>query len=430
MNNILTNVCAVLDDFAQSILNTNNENRTFTEFVNWTCPPLTRIDLANIVFDISNKIKFSNIEQVEADLSERLNEIENRVNLFKVHTQPQLFNSNAPAAITAFMGMIIWINALIQPLFDWEILQEKGALPKELTRKLRSIRDDLNSISPEKEKLEDQIKTIKDAYETAESLPTDLQSLREARAKISTISSDSSALYGKIDKFHADVEVSVKSIIEKENIASKLVSQCEEAYKITTTKGLAAAFELRARNLTNTVWGWVGGLLVALVAGAWIGSSRFNILSHSLAAPNPHWGIIWMQFSLSVISFAAPLWLAWLATKQIGQRFRLAEDYAFKASVAKAYEGYRKEAARIDPKFEARLFSSALSRLEEAPLRLVESEHHSSPYQEFFNSPRFQKAMSAFPELKDDFLKLISGFIGKGKGKVNGVAQNIDDKEE
>lgn len=63
------------------------------------------------------------------------------------------------------------------------------------------------------------------------------------------------------------------------------------------------------------------------------------------------------------------MWFAWLATKQIGQRFHLAEDYAFKASVAKAYEGYRKEAARIDPEFEARLFGSALTRLDEAPLR-------------------------------------------------------------
>ena len=78
----------------------------------------------------------------------------------------------------------------------------------------------------------------------------------------------------------------------------------------------------------------------------------------------------------------APLWFAWLASKQIGQRFKLAEDYAFKASVAKAYEGYKTEAARLDKDFEARLFSSALTRLEEAPLRFMNNTEHSSPVHE------------------------------------------------
>jgi hypothetical protein len=51
---------------------------------------------------------------------------------------------------------------------------------------------------------------------------------------------------------------------------------------------------------------------------------------------------------LSLLSIGAPIWLAWQATKQIGQRFRLSEDYAFKASISRAYEGFRREAARID----------------------------------------------------------------------------------
>lgn len=81
-------------------------------------------------------------------------------------------------------------------------------------------------------------------------------------------------------------------------------------------------------------------------------------------------GEIWLHIILSIVSVGAPLWFAWLATKQIGQRFRLAKDYSYKASVAKAYEGYRREAARIDEDFENRLFDSALTRLEEAPLGL------------------------------------------------------------
>ncbi|MBK9320151.1 MAG: hypothetical protein IPM91_16035 [Bacteroidetes bacterium] len=116
---------------------------------------------------------------------------------------------------------------------------------------------------------------------------------------------------------------------------------------------------------------------------------------------------IWVQIFLSILSLGAPIWLAWIATKQIGQRFKLSEDYAYKASVAKAYEGYRREAAKLDENLELRLFSSALTRLEEAPLRLIETEHHGSPWHELITSPQFKKAMDAVPELKDKLVSII-----------------------
>jgi hypothetical protein len=149
---------------------------------------------------------------------------------------------------------------------------------------------------------------------------------------------------------------------------------------------LAGAFDQRASRLQWSIRLWTLGLLAALSSGAYLGSLRVKVLSDAISQPVADWGIIWMHVILSLLSIGAPLWFAWLATKQIGQNFRLAEDYAFKASVAKAYEGYRKEAVQIDPAFAARLFSSALDRLEEAPLRFVEHATHGSPWHEFFSS--------------------------------------------
>jgi hypothetical protein len=208
------------------------------------------------------------------------------------------------------------------------------------------------------------------------------------------------------------------------------VAQCEDAYRITTTKGLAAAFDQRAGRLSNTMWIWVLGLLASLIVGGVIGAFRFKALTETLHQRNIQWGAVWIEVVLSLFGFAAPLWFAWLATKQISQRFKLAEDYAFKASVAKAYEGYRKEAARIDELFEARLFSSALSRLEEAPLRLVDNEHHSSPWQEFFSSPSFQKALEQIPELRDKFVELAKVGMTDLKSKVaeNGLLKIVVQK--
>ena len=128
---------------------------------------------------------------------------------------------------------------------------------------------------------------------------------------------------------------------------------------------------------------------------------------------NESWGTILMHAILSVLSVGAPLWLAWLSTKQVGQRFRLSEDYAFKASVAKAYEGYRKEANRIDKDLEKRLFSSALSRLEESPLRLIVDDHHGSPLHEALNS----KALDNLTSLPHTVLN------GSKKNKVEEKAE-------
>jgi hypothetical protein len=54
----------------------------------------------------------------------------------------------------------------------------------------------------------------------------------------------------------------------------------------------------------------------------------------------------------------------------------------------------------LDEQFSSRLFSSALTRLEEAPLRLVDAQDHGSPWHELFASPKVQAAMDSVPELR------------------------------
>jgi hypothetical protein len=101
--------------------------------------------------------------------------------------------------------------------------------------------------------------------------------------------------------------------------------------------------------------------------------------------------------------------MAWLATKQIAYLFRLSEDYGFKATVAKAYEGFRDEAVKFDVQFSARLFATALQRMDENPLRYVSDSQPGSPMQELFQQPFFQEAMNANPSFKDRLLAFWKG---------------------
>lgn len=137
--------------------------------------------------------------------------------------------------------------------------------------------------------------------------------------------------------------------------------------------------------------------------------------------PNISITMISFNFVLSALSVGAPVWFAWLATKQIGQRFRLAEDYAFKASVSRAYEGYRREAARVDADLEVRLLESALARLDELPLRLVEVSSHGSPFHELASSELVQQALKIVPGFSEqvkDLAAKAAGSIGVSPAAV------------
>jgi hypothetical protein len=133
--------------------------------------------------------------------------------------------------------------------------------------------------------------------------------------------------------------------------------------------------------------------------------------------------VVWGNLAFSVLSLAAPVWLGWVATKQINQRFKLAEDYAFKATVASAYEAWKAEAKKHDKAFEQRLFSSALSRLEEAPLRFVETESYGSPWHEFTSSPAFAKALDTLPDLRASYDRFATaaGSAASSAGSVLGA---------
>lgn len=145
----------------------------------------------------------------------------------------------------------------------------------------------------------------------------------------------------------------------------------------------------------------MGGLAGSLILGGMLGAHQLTRVSEVLkSGVGRDASSIWIDLLLALLSVGGSVWFAWISTKQIGQRFRLAEDYGYKASISKAYEGYRREAEElsgIDPTFQSRLFASALSRLEELPLRLVESSTHGSPWHELLSSDVVRDATKSVP---------------------------------
>jgi hypothetical protein len=407
LNQDLDNACTGLDALATAVTNAWGADTTVCENFGWFAPAVTRHDLADLARNLAADIRATDSESVEPAALKLVQDIPRRLQVLQGSTVPQMFGSNGGQAIPAYISTLALLRTTLLPAIGWQVVPDQKALPSSLARRVRAAQAELDQLTPNLDLLSKQIADIQSAHKVADSLPIDLQALAEARDKVSKSSIEAALTETKLNQAWSDSENYLKWTKESHEEARKLIELCEAAYQITTTKGLAGAFDQRAGKLAWSMWTWVSGLVLALGIGSYIGAHRLEVLSAALQAPSPNWGGIVMQAVLSLLSVGAPLWFAWLATKQVGQRFRLAEDYAFKASVAKAYEGYRKEAARIDPAFEHRLFGSALARLDEAPLRLVEPGTHGSPWHELANSEAVRRTFDAAPEFRDKITDLL-----------------------
>lgn len=384
MHTAVSLLCERLDEVAAKLLAIGNSEQRFSQSQGWNYPAISPVQLAELPGRIATTLRQANIVAVSELDAKALNDASSALAGLLAEVLPS-FAGNLSAGLLPVLSTLSYVSMTVEPLHSWSASDPKR-LPSALARRLATIDREINEIVPDKEELQQKVATLLEAEEAATSLPTTLQELKAANNHVRQISSNAAALFGKIEedqKKAVDYLANLHSAAEE---GAQLVTQAGEAHRITTSIGLAAAFDDRAGKLNRSLGMWVAGLAAALIVAMGVGFVRLSAMKDVLAAETLDPLRIWVQVLLTALSLGAPIWFAWIATKQISQRFRLAEDYAFKASVAKAYEGYRREAVRIDHELEKRLFASALTRLDEAPLRLVEMNTHGSPIHELANS--------------------------------------------
>lgn len=377
-------LAAQLEGIATAMQALSESDQRISQTVNWQSPNVSPRQLNLLAACMAENIRDNDIAELDDYTAQVIEEVSAVLAAFATESMPNVYAAPGPGSIVT-IATFSYVSMMLSSVLGWSPASP-GALPSALARKLAKIDRELSTIMPDKSDIEAKMATILQANDAAEELPTTLQELKAAQQELRAISSTASETIGKIKQDHETGVTAVTKLKASKEEADTLVQQVAEAYRITTTVGLAASFESRADRLNWSVYFWVGCLVAALIGAVAVGYFRLQEMRDALSASPFDAGRVWVQVIISLVGIAAPVWFAWIATKQIGQRFRLAEDYAFKASVAKAYEGYRREAVRIDPEFEKALFQSALNRLDEAPLRLVELPSHGSPFHEFANS--------------------------------------------
>lgn len=422
MHHVLTALKGGLEAVVQQVRTVvPNDEPLGNAHSNWSFPGITRAELAEeaqALITFIDTYGQPDLGGFEARLSDYIRRLQH----LQQHTIPQLWG-NAGQAVPAYLITLgglkkVLDDALKAPDVTSAELVKRS---KTVTSQLKGLEARLNGLGPRTELLNAMVQRIESASSAADQLPQDLESLEDARKKIAALFADAGKDQKAVAALLEQAKLHDEALAESQEEAKVVLARCESAYSAATSVGLAAAFTERSESLTASMWVWVVGLVLALGAGGYYGSTQLHSLAELLKTPNPSTFVVVLNLMLSLFSVGAPVWFAWLSTKQVGQRFKLAEDYAYKASIARAYEGFRRETARFDKDMEARLLTSALARLDELPLRLVEQSNHGSPWHELLSSDVVKQAVRAVPNFADQVKDLAGKAVATVASKIPDV---------
>jgi len=133
-------------------------------------------------------------------------------------------------------------------------------------------------------------------------------------------------------------------LAELEKTAAERLKTIENLLPGATSAGLASAFDKRRGNFKGPQSRWQAVFITSLVGLFVIGCWEFILLSLGDAAAQSANELSWERLAVSLLRrmpLAIPLiWLAIHAAHKAALAQRVEEDYAFKETVSRAFEGY------------------------------------------------------------------------------------------
>lgn len=383
---ILNEIAGGLDGLASTVMQQSGDDRSYMEWTGvWHNPAGSRHDLFDVITrakELAQRVAAEGGEISDADL-QRISQVPSRVAYIASQVVGNLNGGSSHHSYfvieTLTDSIHLVLDKYVAAPFEVQALKDKKILPAAQLQQLRNIEAGIQQLGVESAELAEKVTAINEAHAVAEALPADIRTLEDARERYQQAKAELEKITESAQKAEADIEAAKSRLTEADEEAQKIIERANNAFSAATTVGLGKAFAEKANALNFSTVVLAVLLVLALGAGGFITYLRVEYVHQLMERPQVDFRVLWLNVTLTALSISAPVWAAWLITRQIGQRFRLAEDYGFKASVAKAYEGYRAQAAYIDPEAQKKLFSIALDRLAEPPLRLVERDSPGSP---------------------------------------------------
>ncbi len=285
-----------------------------------------------------------------------------------------------------FPGFLAQLSQVVTALYSMTILSKEAGTDTvvDLTAEIPTA---LGALEQATERLNQHLEVCASAEEwktraeaAATSAEQDEASASATNKRINTTAQESKTLLQEIQALKTQSDTSnqaINDLAEKavevtENIdnyesrITKLITQAEEDQReiarslpSATSAGLASFFSDHARSLKWPKWGWSMGFIIGIGLLMWLMLDTLSLLSQIAdmgnQAADPATGkedaaihyTAW-RLLLERIPLSAPLiWFAWFCSRNYGHIVRLQEEYAFKAAISRAFEGYKKQMKEI-----------------------------------------------------------------------------------
>lgn len=207
MQKMLTDIINELNEIIDSI----NSNVTNVDGFNyshrsWNIPGISRLELVNEAKRVVSFLQTVEIDPQEVDAAKLILErYLKSLQFLRQHTVPQLWG-NSQQAVPAYLITMQSLITAIEPILLKDNSIELAKQIKNQRRRVRGLEASLNDLDPRVAPLKEMVSRIEQAHETAEQLPTDLESLSEARKSVSKFATDSRKDKDIIEQLKIEIE--------------------------------------------------------------------------------------------------------------------------------------------------------------------------------------------------------------------------------
>lgn len=207
---------------------------------NWGFPGLTRVELIGDAQSLIDLIEIEGADEV-GDHDTLLTDYVRRLQFLQAQTIPNLWG-NAGVGVPAYMFTLDGLRKALAPVLTRDRHREAIVNIRKLTGQIRGLEARLNGLEPRTASVAQMVDTIEHAYNAADQLPTDLESLAEAKQKVVGIVADATQNQGRLVAVRERADEIETQLNETAKEADAVLKRCETAYSAATSVGLAAAF--------------------------------------------------------------------------------------------------------------------------------------------------------------------------------------------
>ena len=229
----------------------------------------------------------------------------------------------------------------------------------------QKIAENMNQTAESAQKSVEILTSIQQTEKGAQELASIIGNLKE---KVDVWAKDIEELSKKSVELNKSINEQEKELNNLIELTNKTHKQVESLLPGATSAGLASAFKQRKDEIAKTKKYWIVGFVSSLMGLILMVVWMITIF------PEHRGDVEWWLFFLQRAPLTFPLiWLGWFFGRNYGHTVRLEEDYAFKESISRSFEGYKKQMQEVDPEGAlSQLCANTISILSETPLRVFD----------------------------------------------------------